>query len=321
MGTRLIFFTFLIALTINSRSFGAEHLNPTLFFSGFIHLADSIVKSKLNSYSSSEKSDSSFDALLVQNPFIFGFSIANDKGDLEYETNKGVKPFYRKKSFLKENWFSIPFSEKKTFDGGIVRASNRTCILRSYPLFDKHTTSTSGVCAVLIDFEYCCEKLKENYNEPFSLYFRKTLVYANNCIQGPILSSASAVSGCDGLEFNNCKPDTLPDNVQSSLAEINSQHKTSIINPLLWTFSIIVLISAFYLGLNIKSRKTLKEKLIQQEYNKLSDEKRKQIYNLARSQIYCEIKRQIETHESTRIEAEIRKKIETEVEIKNRLAT
>jgi len=170
-----------------------------------------------------------------------------------------------------------------------------------------------GIIVILIDAALFFEMIEQKTELPFSVSY-KTIHLYSSYITDLVLPLQTSLPGFDGLHISYST--TIdPETVDGSYSPVIQTDKKEF--PLLSTilYSVIIVLTciiSFAGGRYVRKQKNYK-KLLEIEYERISKEQQKQIYDRALSQVYCEIKRQIETHELKKIEEDIRHKIENEI--------
>lgn len=317
LSTALLFFL----LSISVQASGFDKDNAVANFIALLKNTDSVNVQLSQQIVIKNNSDTYIDTLfrnvLNSNPQIYAVLRINHNGKILNDINRdfAANTIGNVKNKV---WFKSPMKDGSVFIGGVFTANSRKCFLKTFPLINKEKkNSTYGVLACLIDLEYCLKDLPQKELSHFTLFYDKAIVFQSD---PPPPFSRISIPEFGKLELMYV-PSVISDPLtinyhHTTTNSIITDNQTPLTSYLPWALTFLTLAISLCFVI-ITKPKIKKEELVELEYQKLSEETHKLIYDRAISQLYCEIKRQVETHELNKIQNEVRQKIASDMEPKN----
>jgi hypothetical protein len=273
-------------------------------------LPDELSRHAPKSAASTTSVDSIARVILDRTPVIQGIFLIDGSGAVVSTFNRTRKSVAMGNVALKE-WFVAAKTDRIPVFGGVVRADDRYCFLKSYPFaLTSGKKSSDGVLVVLVDATRFLDQIRLEFGQPFTVTYKSVPFYRSSA-ETTDMPAHATMSGYADLAID------YGARVPAVTAATRRSFTTALFStPLAFAFlagTLLLCILSYFFGRQSQKQSNYK-KFLEMEYEKISKEQQKEIHDRALSQVYCEIKRQIETHELKKIEDEIRQKIGLDIE-------
>jgi hypothetical protein len=305
----------LMLLILKIQSFSTSGTDaPVIGLLNQIDDAVKLIKDKVNNDATSNAADLKTwcDSLMSKCPYIYTILNVDNNGAILFEDSRYKEKSLEGGNVSKSGWFSNTIGGSASQNVEIVKIGSKRILLNSWVSGQKVAVGGVAVAAVLIDLETVLASVNTMLPVPAALVYNGKTIYESNWVQdaGKTINSPQ-IKGL-GIAVMNTNDHPLPNATLIPSISLTDENRLflgiAIVSLLIGISGIILFIVSQSTASKLRNDSYLKL-----EEEKLSDQEKEKIHNLAVSHVYCEIKRQVETHELHDIESQVRHEIETSV--------